>query len=264
MSNSVYTVIARKGGVLKTTMVVNLAGIFSRIGKKVLIVDMDSQGNVLVSFGINPDNVKYTIRDILLKEHTNIKDSIYTVHENIDVVPCNDEFGDFEFNVIGNVKYPKPFSLMKETMLDLFELYDVVIIDTPPNFGLIQGNALMVTDHVIIPFQPESYSMRALVKMSDTIDSFKEQFNKDVNLLSIVPTMVDMRTSLHCEVMETARKFCRQYNLPMSDTIIPKSIRYAADVGFHKRPTTLVRNSKNSEVYEDLFEEIIGIGVGSK
>ena len=241
---------------LKTTISVNLAGLYAKMGKKVLIVDMDSQGNVLLSFGKNPDNYELTIRDLLLKRSIHAVDVAVEIHPNITVIPANDDFGDFEFNVINNSIYQNPFHLLRNSIAHYANQFDIVIVDTPPSFGLIQGNALLMADYVIIPFQPESYSMRSLVKLTDTLDLFKEQFNSKLEIVGIVPTMVDMRTSLHAEIMEVARKFCREYNLPMTDTIIPKTIRYASDIGFNKLPTTLLTNRKTSEPYEDLFVEL--------
>lgn len=257
----VWTISTRKGGVLKTTITVNLAGVLSQ-NAKVLIVDLDSQGNVLVSFGENPDACKLTIKDLMLKEHTNPQDVIVSVHENIDVLPANDDMGDFEFQVIPRTTlYPDPFSLLKNAIKKLQYEYDYILIDTPPNFGLIQGNALMIADKVIVPFQPESYSMRSLVKILETIETFKQEYNPKLELQAVVATLVDMRTSLHCEIMEEARKFCRKKNIPLTDTIIPKSIRYPSTIAYNRLPATLAYpNNKMSDHYYELLEEVQHIG----
>ncbi|NNV04715.1 ParA family protein, partial [Brevibacillus sp. MCWH] len=210
----VWTVSTRKGGVLKTTLCVNIAGVLSKKGK-VLIVDLDAQGNVALSFGINPDKVKLTIRDLLTRG-VDAEKCIINVYENIDIIASNDDMNDFEFEVIPDrVKYPDPFILLKDKLENLKNMYDYIIIDTPPNFGLIQANALMFADKVLVPYQPEKYSMRALVKIVDTVRLFKRNYNPNLKLSGVVATMVDMRTSLHCEIMEATRKFSREKNIPL-------------------------------------------------
>jgi chromosome partitioning protein len=253
----VWAVSTRKGGVLKTSMTVNIAGVLAK-KYKVLIIDMDTQGNVLLSFGQNPDNVRYTIRDVLTSELTEPRKAIKKVHKNIDVLPANDDMGDFEFEVIPNKdKYPHPFMLLRQTAQELLYKYDYILIDTPPNFGLIQGNALMFADKVIVPFQPEGYSMRALVKILGTIDRFREEYKSDLELMGVVATMVDMRTSLHAEIMEQTRKFCRKNHIPLMDTIIPKSIRYAASISHKKKPVTISQPKHDvSLYYYELVDEL--------
>lgn len=254
----IWTVSTRKGGVLKTSITVNTAGVLAR-DNKVLIVDMDAQGNVLTSFGQNPDNIEFSIKDVLLGELTNPRDAIINVHPNIDVLPANDDMGDFEFAVIPRRdRYPQPFSLLTRALSCLVTEYDYILIDTPPNFGLIQGNALMFSDKVIVPFQPESYSMRALVKILQTIEHFKQDYNPNLQLLGVVATLVDMRTSLHCEIMENARKFCAKNNIPLMHTIIPRSIRYASSIAYDNAPPTISNpNNKVSEHYFELLEEVL-------
>lgn len=256
----VWAISTRKGGVLKTTIAVNMAGVLAKEGKKVLIVDMDSQGNVLVSFGKNPDKIKYSTYDVLMGnlQGDDIEKAFISVHKNIDVLSANDDMLDFDFEVIPNKeRFPRPFNLLKESMSHFLYDYDVIIIDTPPNFGLIQGNALMFANRVIVPFQPESYSMRALVKIIESVDHFAKQYNKDLQLLGIVATLVDMRTSLHCEIMESVRKFCRKNDIPLMHTIIPKSIRYAASISYQKKPMTLAKpNHQLSEHFFELYEEV--------
>jgi len=255
----IWTISTRKGGVLKTTLAVNIAGVLAAQNKKVLLVDMDSQGNVLISFGKNPDQVECTVRDLLTGELPNPYKTIVKVHDYIDVIPANEEMGNFEFEVIPNKdKYPDQFDLLKDALDFVVYGYDYIIIDTPPNFGLIQGNALRFADKVIVPFQPESYSMRALIKILDTIEDFKNKFNPDLELMGVVATLVDMRTSLHSEIMATARRFCQDNNIPMMDTIIPKSIRYASSIAYHESPATLALPShKVSECYFELVEEVL-------
>lgn len=253
----IWTISTRKGGVLKTSLTVNIAGILSR-KNKVLIIDMDAQGNVLLSFGVNPDDVELTVRDVLL-EGVDPRKVALNVYENIDVIPANDDMNDFEFVVIPDKKrYPDPFVLLKEKFESIVEDYDYILIDTPPNFGLIQANALMFANKVLIPYQPEKYSMRALVKIVDTVRLFKRKYNPSLEILGVVSTLVDMRTSVHCEIMEITRKYCREKGIPLLNTVIPKSIRFASSVAYEQLPATLASpNHKVVEYYHELLEEVL-------
>lgn len=255
----VWTISTRKGGVLKTSLTVNLAGaLASQHNARVLIVDMDAQGNSLLSFGQNPDDVPFTIHDILMGNISDPLECAMNVYENIDIIPANDDMSEFEFEVIPDrERFPEPFMLLKNGLEMLRNEYDYILIDTPPNFGLIQGNALMFADRVLVPFQPEPYSMRALVKIVKTIENFKEKHNPALDLMGVVATLVDMRTSLHCEIMEDTRHFCRDKGIPIMDTIIPRSIRFAASITYEGLPATIVNPThKAVEHYFDLLNEV--------
>lgn len=255
----VWAVSTRKGGVLKTSLTTNLAGaLATKHNAKVLIVDMDAQGNCLLTFGQNPDDVPFSIYDILMGDISDPMECAINVYENIDIIPANDDMSDFEFTVIPDKeRFPEPFMLLKHGIEMLRDEYDYILIDTPPNFGLIQGNALMLADRVLVPFQPEPYSMRALVKIVKTIENFKQQHNPHLDLMGVVATLVDMRTSLHCEIMEDTRHFCRNEGIPILDNIIPKSIRFAASITYEGLPATIVNPThKAVEHYFDLLNEV--------
>lgn len=247
-----------KGGVLKTSITVNLAGILSRDNKRVLIVDTDNQGNTLLSFGRNPDDLEETIYDVLV-DGTEIKKSIINVHENIDVLPSNDDMAFFEFDVLTKIKkYPDPFKLLKNKLDEIEYLYDYILIDTPPNLGLTQGNALTATDEVLIPFQPENYSMRSLVKILSAIDSFREDHNPKLKVLGIVATLVDQRTILHSQILQECRRYCYENDIKLLDTVIPRTIRYASSIAYEGLPATLTEKNNNLiQAYIDLKEEIL-------
>lgn len=248
-----------KGGVLKSSITVNLAGILSKEGYKVLIVDMDNQGNASLSFGMNPDDYKHTVYDVMLN-NMDAKKVIHNVYENIDVLPANDEMVFFEFDVLPNLKkYKEPFHLLKNSIKHVEDDYDYILFDTPPNLGLTQGNVLSVADNVLIPFQPESYSMRSLVKILNAINQFKDDHNPSLNIIGVVGTLVDLRTSLHSEVLSECRKFCYEKRIHMLDTVVPRRIRYANSIAYQGLPATLTAG-KNEVVqaYYDLYNEIKG------
>lgn len=254
----IISISQNKGGVLKTSLVVNLAGVLATQGKKVLIIDTDNQGNALVSFNQNPDKCQYTLYDVLV-DGLPVQHAIMNVHENIDVLPSNDDMSFFELDVLPEIsKYPTPFGLLKNAMKDVVNEYDYIFIDTPPNLGLIQANVLEFATDVVIPFQPEVYSMRSLVKMVKTIDKFKTKTNTELNLLGVVPTLYDRRATLHEEVLQECRKFCLQNDIKVFETIIPKSIKFAKAIAYEKKPATLIKKKDNVvDLYVDLANELL-------
>lgn len=252
----IWAVSTNKGGVLKTSLTTNLAGALSH-DSRVLIIDTDNQGNTLLTFGKNPDSLQTTIYDVLV-DGVDPSKAIINVYKNIDVLPSNDDMAFFEFDVLSDRdKYPQPFALLKNALKKIQNKYDYILIDTPPNLGLVCGMVLSVATGVLIPFQPESYSMRSLVKILKAMNDFKEKHNPELSVLGVVGTLVDQRTTLHSQVMEECRKFCLERNIHMFDTAIPKSVRFAASVAYERLPATLTEaNNPVVKKYYELLEEV--------
>jgi chromosome partitioning protein len=248
----VIAVSTNKGGVLKTSITTNLAGVYALQGKKVLIIDTDNQGNAALSFGLNPDNFNTTLYDVLVDDLPP-QYPIQRVYENIDLLPSNDDMAFFEFDVLTKVdQYPEPFMLMTKRLDRIVNDYDVVLVDTPPNLGLTQGNVLCFADEVLIPFQPESYSMRSLVKILNAIDEFRKRYNPGLSVLGVVATLVDKRTYLHSLIIQECRAYCINNGIRMFDTIIPKTVRFASSVAIEKLPATLT--DQNHPLVQSYFE----------
>ena len=257
---SVIAISTNKGGVLKTSLTVNLAGVLARQGKRVLIVDTDNQGNCALSFGLNPDQLKTTIYDVLISGTPFLPDAIRIVHDNIDLIGANDDMCFFEFDVLGNPRaFKQPFQLMRARLGPVRKKYDFVLIDTPPTLGLTQANVLTFADRVIVPFQPERYSMRSLIKIVDGIRDFREKHNSALDILAVVPTLIDSRTVLHSEVLQECRRFCQVQNILVTDTVIPRTVRFAASVAYDQKPLTISDpKSAAAKIYEQLLKELIG------
>jgi chromosome partitioning protein len=245
-----------KGGVGKTTLATNLAGVLALEGKKVLIIDADNQSNVSLSFGINPDNLQYSLYDVLV-DKLPVEYAIKNVYKHIDIIPSNTDLIGFDFKVINNKEFPQPFSIMKTILEPVKENYDYVLIDTPPSLSLIVGNTFHFADSVLIPFTPESYSMRSLIKVLETINDFKEVHNPSLKLLGVLPTMIVTRTSLHSQILQETRRFCLENDINIFETVIPKSIRFASTIAYENLPATLSKKGKEAgEVYFELWKEI--------
>lgn len=253
----IIAVSTNKGGALKTSLVTNIAGVLSKT-HRVLIVDADQQGNSLFTFGISPRKLKITLYDVLA-EGAKVESVILNVHENIDIVPSNQDMALLEFNMIQSPeKFPKPFELMKKALAPIIDKYDYILVDTPPNTGLIQANVLSFVQQVIIPFQPEAYSRLSLITMLDFIGDFKEHHNKELSILGVVGTMVDFRTTVHVTIMADCEKYCAEHRIRVFKTSIPRSIRFASTVAFNSLPATLVDSGKHPIVnkYINLTREV--------
>lgn len=254
----VIAISTNKGGVLKTSITTNLAGVLAAQRKSVLIVDTDNQGNCLLSFGLNPDTEDNTIYDVLVNG-LNPAGAIRKVHDYISIIPANDDMAFFELDVLSNQKkYPKPFRLLRTQLERLKQAYDYILIDTPPNLGLTQANVLTAADSVIIPFQPEQYSMRSLVKIVAAIQDFKTKQNPGLEITGVIGTLVDSRTVLHAQVMQECRRYCDKNGIYMFEAVIPRTVRFASSIAYNRLPSTLADpKQQSSRVYFDIYKEWI-------
>lgn len=253
----VISIVSNKGGVGKSSICSNLAAVLAK-DKKVLIIDCDNQGNAALSFGQNPDQYQYTLYDVLV-DGLEPSYCVSPVYHNIDLLPANDDFAYFEFDVLRNLKkFPKPFHLMKERLEHLKKNYDYILMDTPPNLGLTHGNVLTFSDYLIVPFQPETYSMRSLTKTIKSFYEFKTDNNPELEVLGVVATLVRSNTILHSQIITECRRFALSNDLKMFDTVIPLSIRFAESVAQEGLPAVLTtKNNKLVHSYVELGEEIV-------
>ncbi|MDQ0976653.1 chromosome partitioning protein [Neobacillus niacini] len=245
-----------KGGVLKTTTTSNLAGVLSYLKKKVLVVDADNQSNVSISFGLNPDNFRTTIYDVLVGG-VPVEDTIVKIDKYIDLVPSNLDLVSFEFDVIGNPnKYPKPFLLMKDALDHLRDQYDYILIDTPPSLSLMNGNVFSFADNVIIPFEPEAYAMRSLMAVTTTVNDFKG-INPNLEIMGVIFTKVVHNANLHEVISQETKKYAFENGYKTFETVIPRTVQYANSIGFDRKPVTISnRKSEKSQLYFSLWNEI--------
>lgn len=264
----VISIITHKGGTLKTSLVTNIAGVLSQQKidnrflsrrKKVLIVDVDGQGNAGMSFGIKPEkDYEYTIYDVML-EGVEVRKAITNAYKTIDIIGSNTDMISFELDVLAIKKIPNTqyFNLLKNAIDPIREEYDYILIDTPPNLGLIAGNVLTATDDVLIPFHPEPYSMQSLITILKQIKDFKTVLNKNINILGVVGTMVESQTNLHSDILAQCRQLTSQIGVRMFNTVIPKSIRFANSVAYNGLPATLGdKKHKLVQSYFELVEEM--------
>lgn len=252
-----WAVVTNKGGVLKTSITTNLAGLLCKT-KKVLIVDTDHQGNCAHTFGLDPSQVPFSLYDVLVLNEP-IKKAIVNVYPNIDLLPSNRKMTMFSMHVIGNPQeFPLPFNLLRDALRPVMDQYDYILFDSPPNAELVQGNILTATEKVIIPFHPEAYSIRSLIDILDSIAEYKEQQNPALSILGVVATMVEPRTLMHKTVIEACEQFCSDQQINFFKTVIPRSIHFASSVGFHDLPATIAMPKQFVVTkYTNLLREVL-------
>jgi chromosome partitioning protein len=245
-----------KGGVLKTTTVTNLAGVLARQKKKVLIIDADNQSNVSLSFGLNPDNFKTTLYDVLVGG-VPAEYSIVQINKYIDLLPSNLEMINFEFDVIGDAEhYPNRFELLKNAVNHLRDSYDYIFIDTPPSLSLVNFNVFVLADFVLIPYEPEAYAMRSLLAVHQMVNQFKE-LNPDLEIIGVLFTKVVWNSNLHVIIKQETKKFAVENGFDVFETEIPRTVEYANEVGFNRKPAIFNPRSDKGKLYKELWDKEI-------
>jgi chromosome partitioning protein len=259
----VIAVCMHKGGVGKTSLVSNLsAGIqATRTKKKTLMVDCDPQGNIALTFGYDPDDFEKTVREVML-DGLDIRKATISIKKNLDMVPCNSDMLNFEYEVIQKFKDPQRFfALLGPRILEVENKYDYIFIDTPPSLGIITGNALACADKVLIPFEPDFYSVKGLIKVIEACNLFIENgTNPNLKILGVVGMKVDLRTSLHSDLLQKAKAYLYNREVHIFETLIPRSIRFASAIAYEKKPAVWTDKSNLLvAAYFDLLDEILEV-----
>lgn len=253
-----FAVLMNKGGVGKTSLVTNLAALLADEGKRVLIVDVDGQGNASLAFGQVPNQHAYTVADVFLGK---LELDAVTVNlvNGLDLVPANDDMNMLEFEVLTKLKtYPQPFQLLAPAIREARKRYDYILIDTPPAMGLVAGNVLAAADQLLIPFVPEVFGVQGFMRVIEAVKEFEEQQGKAAQIRGVVGMMVDQRTSLHREMMGQARDFCQRNGIRLFDTLIPRSIRFASATAYERKPAVWTdKNHPVVDAYRELLNEVM-------
>ena len=241
----------QKGGVGKTTTSINLAACLADAGKKVLVIDVDPQGNTTSGFGVDKDSVENTIYELLLGE-CEIGDCICQgVYKNLDLIPSNVNLAGAEIELI-NIE--KREYLLKNAIETVRDKYDFILMDCPPSLNMLTVNALTAADTVLVPIQCEYYALEGLTQLIQTIELVQKGLNPQLKIEGIVFTMYDARTNLSLEVVENVKD---NLNQKIYRTIIPRNIRLA-EAPSHGMPVTEYDpKSAGAIAYQKLAKEII-------
>jgi chromosome partitioning protein len=247
----VISIFNQKGGVGKTTTNVNLCAALALKGKKVLSIDIDPQGNSTSGFGVDKNNLENTIYDILIEDFDINKIIHKTEIENLDLIPANIQLAGAEIELT-NTKHRE--KTLKEKMNLIDNSYDFIIIDCPPSLGLLSLNALTASHTVLIPIQCEYYSLEGVGQLIDTVKLVKKNLNPKLDIEGVLLNMYDGRTNLSAQVVEEVKKYFKN---KVYKTVIPRNVRLAEAPSFGQPIMLYDENSKGSEAYMKLSEEII-------
>ncbi|WP_301108825.1 AAA family ATPase [Sporosarcina sp.] len=241
----------QKGGVGKTTTSVNLSACLAHIGKKVLLIDSDPQGNATSGVGVNKGDVQDCIYSILIDD-VPVKDVILqTEIENLEIVPATISLAGAEIELVSTISREVR---MKHAIQDIKNEYDYVIIDCPPSLGLLTLNALTAADSIIIPVQCEYYALEGLSQLLSTIRLVQKHLNDQLYIDGVLLTMFDARTNLGIQVIEEVKKYFQD---KVYRTIIPRNVRLS-EAPSHGKPIIMYdMRSKGAEVYLELAKEVV-------
>ena len=247
----IISVANQKGGVGKTTTAINLAACLALSGKKVLIVDIDPQGNASSGLGVNLGENQKGIYE-LLTEGISRDQVIYSTEiDTLKIIPSNVDLAGAEIELVGRDNREKILSM---ALNGISEEYEFVVIDCPPSLGLLTINALTASQSVLIPMQCEYYALQGLSHLLKTLQRIKKSINPNLTVEGILLTMYDNRTLLTSQVENQVKKYFSEY---LMRTIIPRNIRLS-EAPSHGKPIVLYANrSKGSDSYIELAQEVI-------
>ncbi len=248
----VISIANQKGGVGKTTTAVNLSACIAQKGKKVLLIDIDPQGNATSGLGVEAHKDK-SIYNVLVEDLDIIETIRPTVVKKLDVCPANINLAGAEIELVSMVSRE---NRLKNAVDLIRDKYDYILIDCPPSLGLITLNAFTASDSVLVPIQCEYYALEGLGQLVNTIKLVQKHLNKDLEIEGVVLTMFDSRTNLSTEVANEVEKY---FGNKVFQTIIPRNIRLS-EAPSHGLPITLYdADSKGAEKYKKLAKELIKI-----
>jgi len=247
----IISVVNQKGGVGKTTTAMNLAAYLSELGKFVLLVDMDPQGNASSGLGLGKEMVDFGVYHALAKQKR-LHDVIFnTAHEGLRLLPSTPDLAAANIELVDMDR--REFQLA-DLLAEVTHAYDYIIIDCPPSLGLLTINSLVAAQELLIPVQAEYYALEGLGQLLKTIDLIQTHIKPDISILGAVLTMYDKRTRLSEDIMNELYKY---FPDTIFRSVIPRTIRLAEAPSFGKSIFHYEPKGKGAKAYERLAREIL-------
>lgn len=244
----------QKGGVGKTTSAVNLSAGLAHLNHKVLVVDIDPQGNATSGLGVNKADMDQCVYNVLVEDLPAEEVCVPTEVVNLDIIPATIQLSGAEIELVSTIS--REIRLQK-ALESLKNEYDYIIIDCPPSLGLLTINALTASDTVLIPVQCEYYALEGLSQLLNTIRLVQKHLNKTLMIEGVLLTMLDARTNLGIQVIQEVKKYFQD---KVYQSVIPRNIRLGEAPSHGEPIITYDPKSKGAEVYLELAKEVINNG----
>jgi chromosome partitioning protein len=248
----VIAVVNQKGGVAKTTSTVHLGVAIAETGKKVLLVDLDSQGHIAEAFNVVADELEYDMSDVFEGKKRIVDIIMPDVRANLDVAPSNVRLADMELTLV-NMNFREV--RLKRALEPVLTRYEYIFLDCPPNLGLFTINALIAATHVLIPMATEYWSMLGVARLLHSINKVKEEGNPQLSVLGIIPTRYT-RTNHAREVIQRTKKEIGDH-IHVFDTPVNESTRFREATGTGKTIFELAPEIEGAQAYRAIAQEII-------
>lgn len=241
----------QKGGVGKTTTAINLSACIAARGKRVLLIDIDPQGNSTSGLGIDRNNLKKSSYDVIVDQATATEAILPTMMKTLDLMPANIELVGAEVELVSMMARE---TILKRALADIKNVYDYILMDCPPSLGLITLNALTAADKILVPIQCEYYALEGLTQLMSTVKLVRQSLNPALEVEGVVLTMFDGRTNLSLQVVEEVRHFFKN---KVYDTVIPRNVRLG-EAPSHGLPILLYdEKCLGTEAYNELATEFL-------
>jgi chromosome partitioning protein len=250
----IISVANQKGGVGKTTTTVNLGACLALLGKRVLLIDMDAQGNATSGLGVVKSELVSDIYHVLVNESSLVDAIVPTSRENMWLVPATIELAGAEIELINMIARE---TRLKTALAEMIGQYDYILVDCPPSLGHLTINAFTASDSILIPVQSEYYALEGLTQLLNTIRLVQKHFNPDLEIEGVLLTMYDSRTNLGTDIVNEVRSY---FSEKVYQTIIPRNIRLAESPSHGLSIVDYDLSSKGAKSYQSLAKEVIAHG----
>jgi chromosome partitioning protein len=241
----------QKGGTGKTTSSVNLSAALADLGKKVLLVDMDPQGNATSGIGVNKNEITRSAYEILLGKISARDGITATTVTGLDLIPCNIHLTGAEIELVGVLSRE---SRLKKALTEVKSGYDFIIMDSPPSLGLLTLNSLVAADSILIPIQCEFYALEGVSQLLNTIALIRDGLNPSLEIEGVLMTMADYRTNLTVEVIGEIKNYFKE---KVYQSVIPRNIRLSEAPSYGKPINRYDSTSIGAKKYAELAAEVL-------